>query len=323
MYQRPGFENSLRHWVDRSSFDDILCDIYDGEIWKTFKDDPFDENSALFFGKETADSYLGLIVNLDWFQPFDSVSHSTGVLYASIANLPRDIRFKRENMLVLGILPGPDEVSLHKINHYLSPVVDELESLWSGVTLTSTAEFSEGRTIRAALILISCDLPATRKLCGHISALVSCHRCKKSANYVNRHFNFGGMQDMDEWFIQKDLTEHQQKALEWRRCNSDAERKRFVKDNKVRWSELLRLNYFNPIRHAIIDPMHCIFLGIAKWIVKRIWIDEGILTQNMFTRMQSAMNRINILSDIGQILGKLNCGEGFSNFTRTSSEIFL
>ena len=214
MYQRPGFENSLRHWVDRSSFDDILCDIYNGEIWKTFKDDPFDENSALFFGKETADSHLGLIVNLDWFQPFDSVSHSTGVLYASIANLPRDIRFKRENMLVLGILPGPDEVSLHKINHYLSPVVDELESLWSGVTLTSTAEFSEGRTIRAALILISCDLPATRKLCGHISALVSCHRCKKSANYVNRHFNFGGMQDMDEWFIQKDLTEHRQKALE-------------------------------------------------------------------------------------------------------------
>ena len=72
-------------------------------------------------------------------------------------------------MLVLGILPGPDEVSLHKINHYLSPVVDELESLWRGVALNSTAEFSEGRTIRAALILISCDIPAARKLCGHIS----------------------------------------------------------------------------------------------------------------------------------------------------------
>jgi hypothetical protein len=49
MYQRPGFENSLRHWVNRSSFDDILCDIYDGEIWKTFKDEPFGEDSALFF----------------------------------------------------------------------------------------------------------------------------------------------------------------------------------------------------------------------------------------------------------------------------------
>jgi hypothetical protein len=275
MYQRPGFENSLRHWVNRSSYDDILCDIYDGEIWKTFKDEPFGEDSALFFCNEKADSHLGLIVNLDWFQPFDGVSHSTGVLYASIANLPRDIRFKRENMLVLGILPGPDEVSLHKINHYLSPVVDELESLWRGVALNSTAEFSEGRTIRAALILISCDIPAARKLCGHISALVSCHRCEKSANYINRHFNFGGMQNMDEWFVQKDLAVHQEKALEWRHCSSDAERKRFVKDNKVRWSELLRLNYFNPIRHVIVDPMHCIFWALLSGLLSEYGLTKA------------------------------------------------
>ena len=64
-------------------------------------------------------------------------------------------------MLVLGILPGLDKVSLHKINHYLSPVVDELEFLWCSITLTSTAEFSEGRMICAVLILIACDVSAT------------------------------------------------------------------------------------------------------------------------------------------------------------------
>ncbi|RIB16676.1 hypothetical protein C2G38_2189298 [Gigaspora rosea] len=76
------------------------------------------------------------------------------------------------------------------------------------------AEFSEGRTIHAALILISYDIPAARKLYGHILALVSCHRCEKSANYINRHFIFGDMQNMDEWFVQKDLAVHQEKALE-------------------------------------------------------------------------------------------------------------
>src|SRR6266496_122623 len=40
--------------------------------------------------------------------------------------------------------------------------------------------------------------------------------------------------------------------------------------NLVRWSEMLRLPYFNPIRHLIVDPMHCLFLGIAKWIVKKV-----------------------------------------------------
>src|SRR3954470_943687 len=75
----------------------------------------------------SADLHLGLMLNLDWFQPFDGTSHSTEVLYAAICNLPRDIRFKRENLLIISILPGPNEVSLHKINHYLAPMVDELE----------------------------------------------------------------------------------------------------------------------------------------------------------------------------------------------------
>jgi len=80
-------------------------------------------------------------------------------------------------MLVLGILPGPNEVSLHKINHYLSPIVDELDLLWRGITLNSTTECLGGKRIRAALILVSCDVPAAQKLCGHILALVSYHRC--------------------------------------------------------------------------------------------------------------------------------------------------
>ena len=125
-------------------------------------------------------------------------------------------------MFILGILPDPNEASLHKINHYLSPIVDELKLLWQGIMLDSTAENEEGKIIRAALILISCDVPAARKVCGHISALVSCHRCKYKANYVNNKHNFGGIENMDEWFTAKDSEEHRQKATEWRHCNSNS-----------------------------------------------------------------------------------------------------
>ena len=58
-----------------------------------------------------------------------STVYSIGVIYAAICNLPRDIWFKRENLLTLGLLPGPSEVSLHKINHYLVPIIDELKLL--------------------------------------------------------------------------------------------------------------------------------------------------------------------------------------------------
>jgi len=61
--------------------------------------------------------------------------------------------------------------------------------------------------------------------------------------------------------------------------------------------------------------MHCLFLGIAKWIVKRIWIDENVLTQNALQSIQKKMNEFQIPTDLGRIPGKIHNDEGFSNFT--------
>ena len=107
----------------------MLGDIYDGDIWKTFKDLTFDNNSELFFNKETADLHLELILNVNWFQPYSNITYSIGVIYVAITNLPREIHFKHENMLILGILPGLNKANLHKINYYLSSIVDELKLL--------------------------------------------------------------------------------------------------------------------------------------------------------------------------------------------------
>ena len=187
-----------------------------------------------FFRSEVADSHLGLMLNLDWFQPFDGTIHSTSAIYAAICNLPRDMQFKRKNMLLLELLLELNEVSLHKINHYLAPIVNELQLLWSGLTLDCTFKYPQGRKICAALILVSCDIPAARKICGHISALVFCHWCQKHANYEDGQHNFAGMQDMDNWFVSKNLNKYCQNALSWQRCNSKTSRDQFVKQNDVR-----------------------------------------------------------------------------------------
>ena len=71
MYQRPGFEESLQKWANRNSEDGLYTDIYDGKIWKTFPSS-LDDQDSQFFIPETADSNLGLMINLDWFQPFES-----------------------------------------------------------------------------------------------------------------------------------------------------------------------------------------------------------------------------------------------------------
>src|SRR6266511_3610974 len=125
------------------------------------------------------------MLNLDWFQSYKEIIHSINVIYAAICNLPHDIRFKRENLLTLGLLPRLNEVSLHKINHYLALIVDELEFLWDGITLNHTYKCQGGKYIHAALILVSYNVAAARKIYRHISTLVSYHQCEKKANYEN------------------------------------------------------------------------------------------------------------------------------------------
>ena len=63
----------------------MLADIYDGRVWKIFKDL---NDEQLFFRREVADRNLGIMLNLDWFQPFDNAQYSVGVIYEVICNLP-------------------------------------------------------------------------------------------------------------------------------------------------------------------------------------------------------------------------------------------
>lgn len=70
----------------------------------------------------------GVMLNIDWFQSFKHHSYSVGVIYLVLMNLPRAVRYKRENILLVGIIPGPSEPPLN-INRYLSPLVDDLLKL--------------------------------------------------------------------------------------------------------------------------------------------------------------------------------------------------
>jgi hypothetical protein len=322
LYQRPGFENMLKlSGVQREGVN-IYSDIYDGKVWKTF---PF--NGDPFFTPETATTHLGLLFNLDWFQPFTYTQHSAGAIYASICNLPRTERNKPENIIYLGFLPGPKEVGLERINHYLAPIVDELLELWKGWRVPKTYQCTDGLDIKVALIIGSSDTPATRKLFGHGSAVMKCHRCEKRSTYseVYKKTHYGGMQDYDKWVTNPiNPSLHRQYAHEWLQCNSKSSRDTHFKGHGVRWSELLRLPYMDPIRFAVVDPMHCLFLGIAKWIIKSIFINQNKLSMEQLRIAQKRMDYIELPSDIGRIPPKIAIGnEGFSNLTADQWKTFI
>ena len=78
-------------------------------------------------------------------------------------NLPKHERFKRENVILAGIIPGPSEPP-RNINTYLSPLVDELLILWNdGIMVRHSSSQIIPERFRAALLCVACDIPASRK----------------------------------------------------------------------------------------------------------------------------------------------------------------
>lgn len=60
-----------------------------------------------------------------------NTQHSEGAIYLTIMNLPRKERFLQENVILVGVIPGPSEPSPN-INTFLRPLVKELNQLWTG-----------------------------------------------------------------------------------------------------------------------------------------------------------------------------------------------
>ena len=108
-------------WRMRKVPDGLLCDIYDGTMWKSF----LSYKGRPFLAKA---HYIGLMLNCDWFQ-HTSKKFGIGVLYLTILNLPQSIPSRPENLIVAGIIPGPKEPSQHEMNSYLRPHVKKLNML--------------------------------------------------------------------------------------------------------------------------------------------------------------------------------------------------
>lgn len=169
VYCYQSLKLSLQRLIDRAEIrvalmdqkqthGDDYFDVYDGKVWQSMTD----INGNLY--TEDWRNLLAMF-NIDWFQPFDKSEHSVGALYMVLLNLPREIRFKKENVLLIGLIPGPKE-PVRDVNSYLTPLVNELLSFWKGVYLNTNGDAT---LYRLALCCIASDLPATRKCCGFLT----------------------------------------------------------------------------------------------------------------------------------------------------------
>ena len=76
----------------------------------------------------------------------------------TVLNLPREVRFRKEWTMVLGVISGSTEPK-GNINTFQKPIFDDILLLWNGMSIRPN-----GNIVKAALLGVSTDMPALRKV---------------------------------------------------------------------------------------------------------------------------------------------------------------
>ncbi len=251
------------------------------------------------------------MLNIDWFQPFTHTIYSVGVIYLTIMNLPRQIRTKRENIILIGIIPGPNEPK-HDMNTFLQPLVQELKLFWEGQTMKLAIKNKiQEKIIRCAPLCVACDLPATRKTCGFLShsAALGCFKCLKRFPGTAGFMDYSGFR-RSTWPIRNNAI-HRANVQAIKKCQTKVSQEKKESELGCRYIILIDLPYFDAVRMHVIDPMHNLYSGPGKQMIN-IWIKNGSLITSHFVEIQKFVDSIVVPSDVGRIPRKI--GSSFSGF---------
>lgn len=250
MLSRPGLEDLLERRPSATP-PEIIEDIFDGRIIRDFKGP--DGHPCFCKNGEDSGLYLAWAMNVDWFNPYHNKiagkAVSVGVISMVCLNLPLRVRYETTNMYLVGIIPGPKEPSLNKVNHFLAPIMDDLLKSWyNGIHYNKMHKFSKGRTVFCVLLPLVADLPASRKVSGTTAhnSRCFCPLCLRKKEEIN---------DISVSFKRRTREEHVRLAEEWRNAQNHSQRVALAKKNGIRYSVIFNLPYLEP-RFIVVDAMH-------------------------------------------------------------------
>ena len=317
MYRRPHFEKQIEHWRNRSKIDGHWSDVYDGDMWQRYTRD----NNIL-----SEPGSLAFLLNVDWFNPFTRGNFSCGAVYLTILNLPRHLRYKKENMILLCLLPGGKEKP-QDLSKLLAPFVAEMQLLWTGC-IFHTISCPNGILIRGMLLIVSCDLPAARKVAGFKSDKYCCSRChKKFKAYDSERLDTVGQKiwlydksgsDWENW-VHRTKREVREASDDYKNCTSVGAQQAFVTEHCVRFSILNELSYWDAVNQVVFDPMHCLWMGVATHVITK-WKDNKMITPKQMTVMETKLRLLPTTRRYGRMRSKLD--GNMSQFTAEEMKMF-
>lgn len=282
---RPGYETVMDEAWSHMTIppDGKISNIFQGAILHNFQG----PDGSHFSNGDGEGRYVFSLCG-DWFNPLSNKLGgkriSCGVMMLVCQNLPAHLKHRPENVFVFSIMPGPTEIKL-VVNPYLTPLVDVFLLFWDiGVRFSKTFNHPHGRCIMCALICVVCDLPAACKFggfsaCTHtfycavcwcqlpgsippsLDADLNAEMCR-SCECIKPQHAFGCW-NLADW-PRRENFQCRAHAEAFRSAPDDVTAQSSFDHTGMRYSNLLKLPYFDPSRFIVIDSMHNLFLGLLK-----------------------------------------------------------
>ena len=159
----------------------------------------FKGHDSKHFSHEEDEGRYVFLLRVDFFNPLSNKQSgkkvSVGIISLVCLNLPPSICYKSEHMCLVGIIPGPHELLLMTLNHYLTPLVNNFLDLWDpGMWFSQTDGHKHGRLVCCTIVCLVCDLPAAHKTssfgpANHSHFCAVCHCTCQNHGYgdINYH----------------------------------------------------------------------------------------------------------------------------------------
>jgi hypothetical protein len=256
----PGIESAIEDWRNEvhKSPANITIDIQQGSAWKNLRWNA-NPNSA---------HQLQLVFSLfvDWFNPrgnkLAGKQQLVGIISMNCMNLPPTMRSQLQNTFLAGITPGPSSPSMTTITHLLKPLVDELVGLSKSFTIF-THMHPGGRPVQVQLLPLVGDMGATHKVAGFASHSATkfcswCHVTNKEILELKLGRSRSG-------------AEVQQESAKWLNTLTKSGREDTLRETGVRYSELNRLEYRDPVQNVALGVMHNWMEGVLMHHFRERW----------------------------------------------------
>ena len=198
-------------------------------------------------------------------------------------------------------------------------VEDLLKAWYNGITIPTPSGSTV--TVRLALTCVSCDLPASRKVCGFLghTAALGCNKCFKKFNVRSvGDVDYSGF-DRENWQL-RTMTDHHRRCEELQNETTKSGMRKAESWLGVRYSVLLRLPYVDAIRYTVVDVMHNLFLGTGKNTFK-LWLSKDYICKEQLEEIERRIRAFNVPSSIGRL--PINISSNHGGFTASQWQSWI